>query len=191
MSVRVTCGAMALALAACLGGCDSVAGPDPAGDVAAIAATAADRDPGATRQAAIRHSLELFVEGESRIIGWCDEPAGVALVLVTGAGTMPHLGRFRTEQTACNSLVTGMITDGEATLFAASGDELHMTWSGRVVPGVEPQTLELTYLTYGGTGRFLHAEGETDFVVVYSSETDWTAHGSGWLSYEASDRADR
>jgi hypothetical protein len=112
-------------------------------------------------------------------------------VLVTGFGTMTHVGRFESEQTACVSLVTGSITDGEAVSMAANGDEVHMTWSGRVVPGVEPQTLELTYLIDGGTGRFVHAEGMIDFVVVYTSETDWVASGSGWLSYEASDRSDR
>lgn len=191
MSARTTCGVTAIALAACLWGCENVAGPDPGGDGAAGAVVAAVRGPEAFRQAAIRHPVEVSVEGESRIIGWCDEAAGSVLVLVTGVGTMTHVGRFETEQTACNSLVTGSITDGEAVSVAANGDETHMTWSGRVVPGVEPLTLELNYLFDGGTGRFVHAEGAIDFVVVYTSETKWTAHGSGWLSYEASDRSDR
>ena len=191
MSVRATYGVAAIALAAFLAGCENAAGPDPSGDGAVGAAVAAARAPGATGQTAVEHAVNVFVEGESRVIGWCDEPAGVALVLVTGVGTMTHVGRFETEQTACNSLVTGAITDGEAISVAANGDETHMTWSGRVVPGIEPQTLELTYLFDGGTGRFVQAEGMIDFVVVYTSETTWTAHGSGWLSYEASDRAKR
>ncbi len=188
MKLLVTCGIVAIALAAGLGACEDATGPGtdpgPADEAAAVAGA-----PEAARQMTIPHPVEVFVRGESRVIGWCDESAGSALVLVTGVGTMPHVGRFETEQTACNSLVTGLITDGEAVLSATNGDELHMTWSGRVVPGVAPQTLELTYLTYGGTGRFAHAEGVVDFVVVYSSETDWTANGSGWLSYDASDRA--
>jgi len=191
MSARATYAVTTIALAACLGGCENVAGPESAGDGVQGAAVAAVQAPQASRMAAIQHPVQLFVEGESQVIGWCDEAAGVVRVLVTGVGTMPHMGRFWTEQTGCTSLVTGMITDGEAVLFAANGDELYMTWSGHVVPGVEPQTLDLTYVTCGGTGRFLRAEGETQFLVVYSSESDWTAHGSGWLSYEASDRADR
>jgi len=182
MRTRHALGVMAAALAALLGGCQDAAGPDPAPQATVQAASA---------QAAVRHPIKVYVEGESTIVGWCDEPAGVALVLVTGVGTMTHLGWFETEQTACNSLVTGAITDGEAVAVAANGDETHMTWSGRVVPGVEPQTLELTYLIDGGTGRFVDAEGMIEFVVVYSSQTDWTAHGSGWISYEASDRSDR
>ncbi len=180
---------ISVALAWLIGACDSATGPDPVPAEADGVAAARSLDP--VPQAAIQHSVELFVEGQSFIIGWCDESAGLARVLVSGVGRMPHIGRFRTEQTACNSLVTGQITAGEAILFAANGDQLHMTWSGRVVPGVVPQTLELTYVTYGGTGRFISAQGETDFLVVYSSKTDWTAHGSGWLSYEASDGAHR
>jgi hypothetical protein len=190
MRIRWSVGVSAVALVAFLGGCEEVSGPDPVPEVT-VAAMSAARAAEAPAQAAVRHPVEVSVEGESRVIGWCDESAGVALVLVTGVGTMTHVGRFETEQTACNSLVTGEITDGEAVSMAANGDETHMTWSGRVVPGVEPQTLELTYLFDGGTGRFVHARGRIDFVVVYTSETDWVASGTGWISYEASDRSDR
>ena len=40
---------------------------------------------------------------------------------------------------------------------------------------LDPLTYELHYVTTGGTGRFARAGGESDIVVVYTSETTWIA----------------
>lgn len=128
--------------------------------------------------------------GDLQILGWCDQAGGVVLAEAPGTGTFTHLGRFEIQQLNCMNLATGVITAGEATMTAANGDELHLTYEGRVLPGMEPQTMELFYVRNGGTGRFAHGEGEMTVLVTYTSPTTWVSTGEGWLSYTASDRSE-
>lgn len=129
-------------------------------------------------------------QGDSHILGWCDQAGGVVLAGAPGTGIFTHLGRFEIQQRNCMNLATGVVTAGEATMTAANGDEIHLTYEGRVLPGIEPQTLELFYVGSGGTGRFAHAEGEMTVIVTYTSPTTWVSTGEGWLSYTASDRSE-
>ena len=104
---------------------------------------------------------------------------------------MTHVGRFEVQQANCVNTVTGAITDGQGVLIAANGDEIQVDYAGQVLPGDGFTRMQLTYVVTGGTGRFTRAEGETDVLVTYTSETEWTADGSGWIRYAASDRSNR
>ena len=92
------------------------------------------------------------------------------LASAPGSGTATHIGRFRVEQTVCLNLATGVMTDGEATLIAANGDELYGTWNGTPVPGLTLPTWQLSYVITGGTGRFARAEGEEVQLLVKPTE---------------------
>lgn len=166
--------------------CDSAMEPSAASDTVAGSITGNSLASETFPATATQRST-----GESEIVGWCDEPAGVVRVLVIGSGRITHGGRFETTQTNCLELATGMITEGQGVLITANRDEMFVTYEGRVLPGVEPQTMELTYSVNGGSGRFTSAEGELDLVVVYSSASEWESWGEGWIRYEASDRASR
>lgn len=168
--------------------CDSATEPDyqasTGEDVSAVSNTA---DLGATTLPV--HGLKQASSGSQQIIGWCNEAAGVVLIAAPGTGTSTHGGRFEIEQTNCVDTASGAITGGTATLTTANGDEIHMWYSGQVLPGVVPQTLNLDYVLIGGTGRFEHAEGELSAAVYYTSATTWISDGAGWIQYAASDGA--
>lgn len=104
---------------------------------------------------------------------------------------MLHIGRFGCRKKNGSEPATGRLSEGEAVVTAANGDEIYLTYAGRVLPGVQPQTLELTYLAVGGTGRFARAEGEIVISVVYSSPTAFVGHGEGSIRSIASDRSER
>ena len=90
----------------------------------------------------------------------------------------------------CLSTTSGAVTDGVATLTAANGDEIHMLFHGQSQPGAQPPTIDFVYEIVGGAGRFVHALGELDVRTLLTSPSTWTSKGAGWLSYQASDRAD-
>jgi hypothetical protein len=137
------------------------------------------------------HPIEQTSSGEGQVIGWCNESAGVVLLTAPGTGTLTHTGRFDLQQTMCLDSATGAITGGLGTLTAANDDEIYLEFSGRVLPGVAPQTLDLDYVVVGGTGRFGAAEGELNAAVVYTSATTWVSEGAGWIRYDASERSSR
>lgn len=137
------------------------------------------------------HRITQTSGGDQQILGWCNEAAGVVLVAAPGTGTATHGGRFDIQQTNCVDLASGAITGGAATLTTANGDEIRMVYSGRVLPGVVPQTLDLDYVFVGGTGRFEHAEGELSAVVYYTSATTWVSDGAGWIRYNAADNSSK
>ena len=138
----------------------------------------------------VLRDFTLRSEGEFVTLGWCDEVAGLAYSAAPGVGTMTHIGRFELQQAGCVDVATGAVTDGQGILTAANGDQIHLAYAGSAV-NLDPLTYELHYVTTGGTGRFARAGGESDIVVVYTSETTWIAEGGGWIRYSASDRADR
>jgi hypothetical protein len=131
-------------------------------------------------------SLKQTSSGQLISSGSCG--AGVLLVSVPGTGVASHIGRFEIDQTNCLNGTTGAVTNGVATLVAANGDEVHMTYDGQTV-ALAPQTLDLDYVITGGTGRFASAEGALDMRVILTSPTTWTSTGSGWIQYAASDRS--
>jgi hypothetical protein len=133
------------------------------------------------------HEVKLVARGTVTAIGWC--APGVVQISITGGGTARATGRFEEAQTACLNLATGTVTEGLATVIAANQDEIYMTWTGQARP-TAPSTFDLTYVVTGGTGRFMNAEGVIDIVVEHPTPETYTATGSGWLSYYASDRSD-
>ena len=178
-----------LAGAAALVACESAT--EPAGlDASAQEAVQFDAAAGPLAAGLVPREFKLTSEGVAVPLGWCDEAAGVAYVAVPGEGTMTHVGRFELEQAGCVNLATGAVTDGQGILTAANGDKIYLAYEGSAV-NLDPLTYELHYVTTGGTGRFSRAEGESDFVVVYTSETTWIAEGGGWIRYAASDRSER
>jgi len=92
---------------------------------------------------------------------------------------MTRVGRSQTRQTECPEPDAGRRTEGEALVFASGGDEIYVTYAGRVVPGVGLRTVELTYLAIGGTGRFARAEGEIVVSVIKASPAAFVGRGEG------------
>lgn len=180
---------LAVVLSGAILGCEPTTGPEPMGSATDGAIVAGPVTPTLKSGSPRAHDIVQVSDGYSQIAGWCDETSGTVLVEVGGSGTLTHAGRFETLQFNCLSLATGAITGGQGVVEAANGDEIWLTYEGRVVPGVVPQTLELYYDLSGGTGRFAAAAGELAIIVVYTSESTWTSRGSGWMSYAASDRA--
>lgn len=130
------------------------------------------------------HPTHLRGAGTLAPLGWCDEGAGVVRFLVQGEGTLGHVGRFHTEQTACRSMVTGAVTDGEALIVAANGDHLYATWTGQALdPATLTGVVDAVYEITGGTGRFADAAGVLEIRIIMTTDTTWTATGSGWTSY--------
>jgi hypothetical protein len=187
IQVLLIAGAAVLALLAC----DGATGPDTAVPSADEAAQLASAAASPMSEGTIVHRVNVVSEGEFIPLGWCDEAGGVMYAGAPGAGNMTHVGRFGLQQAGCVDLTTGLITGGQGVISAANGDEIHVTYSGRILPGVVPQTMELSYVGIGGTGRFAHAVSEVSVLVIYTSETTWVSEGGGWLSYSASDRSDR
>jgi hypothetical protein len=166
--------------------CDT--GSDPLGvDRSAVQLSQAPEH--VATMAAHTFDIKQTSSGTSEPIGWCDEAAGIVLNSAPGSGTMTHIGRFRVEQTGCLDLTTGVITDGEATLIAANGDELYGIWHGTPVPGLTPPTWQLFYVITGGTGRFARAEGGSEMGLVMPTQSTWESTGEGWLRYYATDRS--
>jgi hypothetical protein len=181
---------MLLAGAATLLGCENAMSPNPENPSAREATKFASVSEESTPDGSVLRFFRLRSEGEAVPLGWCDEAAGVARVAVPGVGTMTHVGRLDLQQSSCIDPATGSVTDGTGVLTAANGDEIYLEYSGSAT-SVAPPTYQLHYSATGGTGRFTHAVGESEFVVVYTSETTWIAEGGGWISYAASDRAER
>ena len=169
-----------LGLVAALPACDSASAPEP---------LTASPQHGATMTAVSAIQGSVHSSGETLPAGWCDQAAGIARSAVSGTGVGRHTGRFQMTATNCLNPVTGIVTGGVATIVSANGDELHMTYTGHVLPGVMPPAFDLSYVITGGTGRFASATGELEVRVQFNSPTTWTSSGSGWLEYDASDRA--
>ena len=80
-------------------------------------------------------------------------------------GTLSHLGLTRIHTRHVPNLVTGAVAQGEFTLVAANGDEIHGTYAGAAT--YDPDRADLlhgvaTFVITGGTGRFLRATGSIE-----------------------------
>ena len=170
--------------------CDNATAPEMVGSSTDASVALASSEASPKSGESVVRQFTLKSEGWVVPLGWCDEAAGVAHAAVPGEGTMTHLGRFEIQQSGCVDSATGAVTEGVGVLTAANGDEVHLAYAGSAT-SLDPLTYALHYVVTGGTGRFLSAEGESDFVVIYTAETTWIAEGGGWLSYAASDRAAR
>lgn len=109
-----------------------------------------------------------------------------------GWGEATHLGRFAVRITFCidiTDVLDGALTegeslpysDGEGTLTAANGDELHIAIAGAVVPSTDPAfDFEFSdpFQFTGGTGRFAGAGGSgmTSSFVNFQSDPSRTTH---------------
>lgn len=124
--------------------------------------------------------------------GRCSAPA--LLLSYAGEGNISHMGKVTWSSTHCTYVndhwePIGQFGQAELVIVAANGDEVHGTYEGSVTG---PTTFIETMTITGGTGRFLGAIGvaaETGSLdpVTYDIEI----RGEGWISYEASQRADR
>jgi hypothetical protein len=179
-----------VALALILAGCtdaDPVGVPDAAQQTAVLPASTLHFSSSGSAAA---RPVQQTSSGMLWPIGFCDEAAGVARMWIEGSGTASHVGRFSIGKSMCLDPTTGAVTDGDGMLVAANGDRIHMEFIGQLVE-LEPPTFELLYAIVGGTGRFENAAGELAIRTVLTSETTWTSSGSGWMSYDASDRSVR
>lgn len=179
-----------IAGAVALFACENATAPEPVGSPADASVAVASSNASPMSGESVVRQFKLKSEGWMVPLGWCDEAAGVLHAAVPGEGTMTHLGRFDIQQSGCIDFATGAVTEGMGVLTAANGDEVHLEYAGSATSAAPP-TYALHYVVTGGTGRFSGAEGQADFVVIYTSETTWIAEGGGWLSYAASNRASR
>jgi hypothetical protein len=91
-------------------------------------------------------------------------------IVVSGAGTATHLGKYVYSSTECFNPSNGAVTDGVFELAAASGDAVTGTFSGHAVPTQQPNivTFQHSAQISGGTGRFASGDGE----LVFMGEAD-------------------
>ena len=103
--------------------------------------------------------------------GRCDDlGAGwIALDIYIDQGHATHLGPANGFAEQCINGTTGVIVRGEATYFAANGDELYATYTGAPLG---PGLIQVDQIFDGGTGRFEYATGfATEIVTVDAAGT--------------------
>jgi len=106
-----------------------------------------------------------------------DASGNVLDLVAEGVGTATHLGVITVQRTATlTATATPGVFDvkGQATLTAASGEQLTSTFTGTLNAG----HADLVYEWTGGTGRFQQATGTTFWSVdVADGEYDVVATG--------------
>lgn len=120
--------------------------------------------------------------GTFAIPGSCD--GGNLNVVIGGAGTATHLGRYSYTADECFDPGTGTFT-GDPTFTAANGDQLWGSYEGQVAPTSDPNVITYTEtLTIsGGSGRFLGASGVLEVVGIANLATgEYSQELSGWIS---------
>ena len=80
------------------------------------------------------------------------------------SGNLTHMGRSEYFSTHCSTLDGTSLVNGVATLVAANGDEIWLTYTAELISPLLPPPVVLVYLVenvvVGGTGRFEDASGE-------------------------------
>lgn len=109
----------------------------------------------AQAKTAVPFKAHESAQGESPVIGICDENEDVILIDGHATGTGTQLGRFAIAFTECLNVVTGEFTV-DFVITAANGDTLVGTYAGSVTG---PSSYEATADFTGGTGRFADAGG--------------------------------
>jgi hypothetical protein len=108
------------------------------------------------------------IQGTATLVGSTIDPmTGNVIVSVTiaGTGNVSHLGRVTVSGShdtvilASTGYTTSLVVNGQATITAANGDQLSLTYSGSGT--VTPNGFDdgFTYQITGGTGRFAGATG--------------------------------
>lgn len=88
-------------------------------------------------------------------------------------GELTHFGRSEWYTSHCSTLDGMQLVNGDATLVAANGDELWMTYTAELIsPFIVPGVLLFaqTNVVVGGTGRFDGASGELLTLVAVTIE---------------------
>jgi hypothetical protein len=104
------------------------------------------------------------------------------------SGTVSHLGLTRLHTRHIPNLNTGALDDGEFTILAANGDEIHGAYEGSAA--YDPDRADLihgtaTFVVSGGTGRFAGATGSLTVTFLEtlddptwaSAKVSWTLEG--------------
>jgi hypothetical protein len=130
------------------------------------------------------HSVPMkgTVSGVATLGATSFDQFGNAVVPVssTGSGTISHLGKVTMTESHTTTILassgykTSAVTGGEATIVAANGDELFLTFSGTGIltgPGQFADTFN--YTVTGGTGRF---EGAGGTGVIHSTDGQGTGN---------------
>jgi hypothetical protein len=111
----------------------------------------------------------------------------------TGSGNVSHLGRVSLSEThdtvvlAATGYTTALMENGEATLTAANGDQLDLTFTGTSVRTANGFDDTIDYTITGGTGRFTGASGSgvihsTDQTPISPTEIPFTFDLEGVIS---------
>jgi hypothetical protein len=94
---------------------------------------------------------------------------GVFSVTSTSSGEITHFGKAiltTHDTTIFTSPTTCIVLDGTATLTAANGDQISLSYSGSAVVDAGKSMDTFTYVVTGGTGRFTDATGSGTVHVV-------------------------
>jgi len=111
------------------------------------------------------------------IVSASPDPAGVVLT-VQAVGRASILGEFSREEVVLFNPLAGTLT-GAIVFTADNGDQL----VGLVAGGfTSPTSAAGTYTFTGGTGRFVNASGQADFVLSTSDGIHFTVEFAGTLS---------
>ena len=113
-----------------------------------------------------------------------DRSGSVLDVVAEGAGTATHLGSITVHRTATLTATTtpGVFDfNGEATLTAATGEELTTTITGTFNANVGHA--DLIYEWTGGTGRFEHATGTTFWSVDVAANGEYDVVANGQIVF--------
>ncbi len=108
--------------------------------------------------------------------GVCNDITGATWQTMWAAtGNLTHLGRTEVQGAHCSTPDGAFAVGGEATLTAANGDEVSLTYTGTTVYFSMEEGLvvqEVKYIITGGTGRF---EGASGFLqgMVYARFEDY------------------
>lgn len=128
----------------------------------------------AASTAPLRVAVPLVGEASGQtweVPGACAGPPVHAKTVSEATGTFTHLGltMLRSEHCFVGANPDGsLLYSGTAVLRAASGDEVHGTYSGSMFPPTGPGRIETTatYVVTGGTGRFADASGQAEGAIV-------------------------
>ena len=120
--------------------------------------------------------------------GRCSEPSQW-ISSMAGTGIVGHLGRVSWTSEHCFQLFAGTFGDAEVVITAANGDRLYATYDGGMT---SETTFAETMVILGGTGRFAAASGVVSESGWFDPDSGYMeVFGTGWISYDASDRSER
>jgi hypothetical protein len=84
---------------------------------------------------------------------------GTLLIVISGGGYATHLGATTDQQSHCQNVLNGQVTDGQYTFTSANGDTISGTYSAQLIPSGASSIIQGQFTITGGTGRFSGASG--------------------------------